>query len=396
VRIAVVNNFYPPRVGGSAHLSDALARGYAARGHDVLVLTAAYRDAPAEEHRDGLRVVRLPAWTIPQTRLSPAFDISFASRPSLPRRLGALLDGFAPQVLHQHGQFFDLTWATGWWARRRGVPALLSVHTRLENPSARYAHLLRLLDVTLVRPALARYRPRMVVMDARMDAYIRRRYGRAHSGLHAIPVGVDPAAITGGDGARIRARHGLGDAPVILSLGHVIPLRDRLDLVEAMPKVLAERPTAVLLVVGQVYDDRFLRRAAELGVTHAVRSIGEVPRHEVADHLAAATVECHESGWGLGTASLEAMGAGVPVVAPVEAGNFPGIDLTGRVLLVPGRRAVDARGDALASVISAALADPGATRDVARAGADLVRRHFTMDSVLDRHLAVLRGLVAAG
>ena len=31
VRIVVVNNFYPPRVGGSAHLSDALARSYAAR-----------------------------------------------------------------------------------------------------------------------------------------------------------------------------------------------------------------------------------------------------------------------------------------------------------------------------------------------------------------------------
>ena len=32
LRIVVVNNFYPPRVGGSSHLSDALARGYAARG----------------------------------------------------------------------------------------------------------------------------------------------------------------------------------------------------------------------------------------------------------------------------------------------------------------------------------------------------------------------------
>src|SRR5206468_3741651 len=40
VRIAVVNSFFPPRVGGSAHLSEALARGYAARGHEVLVLTA--------------------------------------------------------------------------------------------------------------------------------------------------------------------------------------------------------------------------------------------------------------------------------------------------------------------------------------------------------------------
>ncbi|MCW2757911.1 MAG: hypothetical protein JWO46_1657, partial [Nocardioidaceae bacterium] len=40
MRIAVVNNFFPPRPGGSSHLADHLARQYAARGHEVLVLTA--------------------------------------------------------------------------------------------------------------------------------------------------------------------------------------------------------------------------------------------------------------------------------------------------------------------------------------------------------------------
>lgn len=382
----MVNNFFPPRVGGSSHLSDALARGYAARGHEVLVVTAAYGDAPAQERRDGLRIVRLPAWTIPQTRLSIAFDISFTTRPSLRRRLAALLDGFAPDVLHQHGQFFDLTWASGAWARRRGVPSLLSVHTRLENPAARYARVFRLVDAGLVRPALRRYRPRIVVMDKLMDAYIRSRYAGAYAGLVPIPVGVDPA-VTGGDGSRVRAELGLGDAPVIASVGHVIPLRDRVTLVEALPKVLAAYPDAVLLVVGRVYYDPYLRRAAELGVAHAVRSVGAVPKAEIADYLAAATLECHESGIGLGTASLEAMAAGVPVVAPVDSDNFPGVDLTGRVLLVPRDDA-----DALAGTIVSALGDPDRTAAVAAAGRALVRERFDLDVVLDRHLAVLAEL----
>ena len=42
-------------------MSDALARHVAAAGHEVLVLTSAYRDAPAREERDGLRIVRLPS-----------------------------------------------------------------------------------------------------------------------------------------------------------------------------------------------------------------------------------------------------------------------------------------------------------------------------------------------
>lgn len=391
MRIAVVNNFYPPRVGGSSHLSDALARGYAARGHDVLVVTAAYQDAPAEEYREGVRIVRLPAWTIPETRLSVAFDISFASRPSLPRRLGRLLDDFAPDVLHQHGQFFDLTWASGRWARKRGVPALLSVHTRLENPQASYARAFRLLDACLVRPAMRHYRPRVVVMDKLMDSYIRDRYQDAFSGLVPIPVGVDPAVTGAGNGDRVRELHGLGTVPVILSLGHVIPLRDRVALVEAMPKVLAEHPDAVLLVVGRVYYDLFLRRAEELGIAHAVRAVGAVPKAEVADYLAAADVESHESGIGLGTASLEAMAAGVPVVAPVDADNFPGIDLTGRVLLVP-------RDDpqALAGTLTRALGERDRTAELARAGAALVAERFSLHAVLDQHLAVLTELTRPG
>ncbi len=386
MRIAVVNNFFPPRVGGSSHLSDALARGYAANGHEVLVVTAAYRDAPAEEYRDGLRIVRMPAWTIPETRLSVAFDISFAGRPSLPRRLRALLDGFAPDVLHQHGQFFDLTWATGAWARRRGVPALLSVHTRLENPSARYAGVFRLLDALLVRPALRRFRPRVVVMDKLMDRYIRSRYAGAYAGLEYIPVGVD-ASVTRRDGRPVRDRHGLAERPVILSLGHVIPLRDRVTLVEALPKVLASHPDAVLLVVGRVYYDAFLRRANALGVDHAVRSVGPVARSEVPQYLGVAAVECHESGIGLGTASLEAMAAGVPVVAPVDADNFPGLDLTGKLRLV---RKGDP--DALAATINSMLADPVDAELVGRAGQELVREHFSLDSVLERHLTVLADL----
>jgi glycosyltransferase involved in cell wall biosynthesis len=328
VRILVVNNFFPPRVGGSSHLSEALARGYARAGHEVLVLTAAYGDAPAEEERDGLRIVRLPAWTLPEMRLNVSFDLSFTTRPGLRRTLTGLLDEFKPDVIHQHGQFMDLTWATGEYARRRDVPALLSVHTRLENPSAHYRHAFRGLDAVLVRPRLKRYRPAVVVMDSYMQTYIEQRYHGAYSELVPIPVGVDPDWVRGGSAERGRELLGVGDdVPVILSVGHVIPLRDRIGLVEALPSVLAEHPEAVLAVVGRVYYEPFLQRAEELGVAHAVRSVGAVPKPEIPHLLAAADVESHEQGWGLGTATLESMAAGVPVVGWGRADNFPSVPL---------------------------------------------------------------------
>jgi glycosyltransferase involved in cell wall biosynthesis len=392
VRIVVVNNFYPPRVGGSSHLSDALARGYAARGHEVLVVTAAYQDAPAEEWREGVRVVRFPAVMLPETGLAVSFDISFATRPSLRRRLAALLDEFRPDVIHQHGQFMDLTWATGSYARRRGVPTLLSVHTRLENPVAKYHAVFRGLDRTLVAPRLRRYRPAIVVMDSYMQEYIEERYQGGWSQLKAIPVGVDPAWVRSGSAERGRELIGVEpDVPVILSVGHVIPLRDRLGLVEALPAVLERHPDAVLAVAGRVYYDKFLTRAQELGVAHAVRALGAVPKSDVPHLLAAATVESHEQGFGLGTATLESMAAGVPVVAWGRIDNFPEIPMVDGVDIFMCETG-DVAG--LAERIMLALDDPEATRVVGQNAAAIIDEHFALDRVLDKHLETLAAMAA--
>ncbi|MGH8824583.1 MAG: glycosyltransferase family 4 protein [Jiangellaceae bacterium] len=387
MRIAVVNNFFPPRVGGSAHLSDALARGYAKAGHEVLVLTAAYGDAPADEVCDGVRIVRLPAAMIPQTRLSVSFDIAFTMRPGARRRVYALLDEFGPDVVHQHGQFFDLTWMSGLWARSRRVPALLSIHTRLENPKAHYHGVFGVLDRTMVKPLMWAHQPRLVVMDVQMDEYVKARYRGAYSGLDYIPVGVDPSRATGGDGVAVRARHDLGDAPVILSVGHVIPLRDRVALVEALPAVLAENPRVKLVVVGTVYYDVFLKRARELGIDHAVLVVGAVPKDEIRDYLAAASVEAHDlQGYGLGTASLESMAAGVPVIAAVRSDNFPGIDMDNGDNIVLVRREDQV---AIARALLDLIADPASGRRIGAAAAELVHEHFSIDTVVGQHLEVL-------
>lgn len=396
MRIAVVNSFFPPRVGGSAHLSNALAERYAAAGHEVVVLTAAYRDAPAYEERDGLRIHRLPAAMMPQSkRLSFSFDIAFTTRPSLGRRIAAILDEFKPDVMHQHGQFFDLTWATGAWAKRAGVPVLLSVHTRLYSPTSAVDLAFRGLDAGLVHPMLRRYRPAFVVMDVLMDEYIGQRYAKADGGREYIPVGVDPDWLLGGDGDVVRERHGLGDRPIIASIGHVIPQRARLPLVEALPALLREVPDLAVVVVGTVYYPKFLERAEELGVRHAILDIGAVPKDHVRDYLAAATVEVHDlEGHGFGTASLESMAAGVPVVAALRADNFPGIELVHgkHLFLVPmtGGRTGAADPQALAETLLPILADPAGTREqVSSAAQELVRANFSLDSVTARHLDVL-------
>jgi glycosyltransferase involved in cell wall biosynthesis len=256
-----------------------------------------------------------------------------------------------------------------------------------------YGRVLAIADRTLVRAFMAMTNPHVVVMDTPMKEYIGRRYAVPDDRMVPIPVGVEPSPVDRSAGLAVRDRLGIGQRPVVLSLGHVIPVRDRLGLVEALPALLEKRPDALVVVVGHVYDDRFLHRAETLGVRDHIMLIGGVPRTEVPSFVAAADVEIHDlQGHGLGTASLEVLGAGVPVVAVVRPDNFPGISLRSWeniVLVQPD----DPRS--LADAIVHLLDDPELARRIAAGQQQLVQDHFTVDVVTDAHIAMYERVLAS-
>ncbi|HEY3707848.1 MAG TPA: glycosyltransferase family 4 protein [Amycolatopsis sp.] len=392
MRIAVVNNFFPPRVGGSAHMSASLAGEFAAAGHEVLAITAAYGDAPADEERDGYRVVRLPAVKMPQLGLSIDFDLSFASlRPGSWRRLFRLLDEFKPDVLHLHGQFFDLSWLAGVYARRRGLPVLLTIHTLLISDNKAYGGVFRALDAMLVKPVLRYIRPRYVILDKLGVDYCVERYRTSDENSEYFPIAVDTGHFAKPVTKDVRAELEVGDAPLIVSLGHVIPLRNRLPLVEALPSVVAKHPDVRVVVVGRVYHDAFLKRAEELGVADRLIVTGAVPKEDVPAYFAAADIVTHDLNGGCGTASLEAMLSGTATIASVTEDNYPGIELRNgeNILLV---RPDDA--EAVAETVIGLLDDPAARATIAARESAMVRANFGLDVVAEEHLRVFTKLVA--
>ncbi len=391
MRIAVVNNFFPPRVGGSAHMAASLAEQYAARGHEVLAITAAYGDAPADETKDGYRVVRLPAVKMPQLGLSIDFDMTFASlRPGNWRRLWKLLDEFKPDALHLHGQFFDLSWLAGLYARRRKLPMLLTIHTLLISDNKLYGGVFRFLDTVLVNPILRYLKPRYVILDKLGVDYCVERYGTSDDNSDYFPIAVDTGNFEKPLSKDVREEHGLGDGPVIVSLGHVIPLRNRLPLVEALPSILDKHPGLKVLVVGRVYHDVFLKRAQELGVAEAIIVTGAVPKADVPAYFAAADIVTHDLNGGCGTASLEAMLSGTATIASVTEDNYPGIELRNgeNILLV---RPDDS--EAVANTVIELLDDPQMRALVAQRESAMVRANFGLDVVADEHLRTFDKLV---
>lgn len=394
MRIVVVNNFFPPRVGGSAHMAASLAQQYVAAGHEVLVITAAHENAPAEEVVDGYRVLRLPAVKMPQLGLSIDFDMTFASlRPGNWRRIFRLLDEFRPDVIHQHGQFFDLSWLSGAYARRRRVPVLLTIHTLLISEKKLYAAAFRFLDAVLVRPILSVFKPRYVILDKLGVDYCVQRYRTSDANSEYFPIAIDTGNFERPLTRDIRAEHDLGEAAVIVSLGHVIPLRNRLPLVEAMPAVLAKHPETKVVVVGRVYHDAFLRRAEELGVAGAFIVTGAVPKADVPAYFAAADIVTHDLNGGCGTASLEAMLSGTATIASVRENNYPGIELHNgeNILLVPPDDS-----SAVAETVLDLLDNPDKRERIAKRQSAMVRDNFGLDVVADEHLRTFEKMVGQG
>ncbi|WP_166677693.1 glycosyltransferase family 4 protein [Amycolatopsis arida] len=398
LRIAVVSTHFPPRAGGTSVMAGTLARHHAAAGHDVLAITLAYQRAPAEETADGIRVIRLPARALPDNTIVSNFDLAFALRWGNGQRVDRILNTFRPDIVHQHGQFY-LTWLAGLWARRHQVPTVLTPHTRLRTPMRLLNVALCGFDMLVVRPILAYLRPaRVVAIDTMFRKYLIQRYRVRDEQIVSVSAGVELDRFQGVDVSAARAclarRWGLGAGPVIASLGHVVPGRDRLALIEALPEVLARHPDTRVLVIGGVYDHRFRRRADDLGVADAIVCAGTVPPDEIPGLLAAADMEVHDlRGLGIGVATLEAMAAGTPTVLGERSDYFPQATLRDgehTLLIEP------ADHTALARAINHLIDNPARAERIGECGQQWVRDHADMSSISAQYLALMDDLTRNG
>ncbi|MGW0187900.1 glycosyltransferase family 4 protein [Streptomyces sp. NPDC003362] len=153
-----------------------------------------------------------------------------------------------------------------------------------------------------------------------------------------LPPGVDEKTFhPESGGAEVRARLGLTDRPVVVCVSRLVPRKGQDTLIQAMPRILAAEPEAVLLIVGGGPYEKDLRRLArETGVAGSVRFTGAVPWAELPAHYGAGDVfampcRTRRGGLdveGLGIVYLEASATGLPVVAG-DSGGAPDAVLDG-------------------------------------------------------------------
>ncbi len=323
MRVLIVNALYPPLTTGSSHFTADLVGELKARGHLVRVVTT-LPPASAGPIAEDPDVTRLDARWVSPGEIAFNYAIPVLRR-GASRVLDQLIHEWKPDVVSIHGQIFDLSWRAAIAARRAKVPVVVSVHSAIRHTNAVADRILGLGELLTVRPALARRSTQWIAVDKRTYEHTATRYRVSADRLSFAPVMLTAEQFRGGDAARARARFDLGNDPILLSLGHVVPVRDRIALVRSMPGVLRVHPDLKLVIVGELYTNTFMAVADELGVTRSIVTTGRVSHDWIPDLLAASSVEIHDlQGIGLGITSLEAMAASVPIVAYVPNDNYPG------------------------------------------------------------------------
>jgi glycosyltransferase involved in cell wall biosynthesis len=355
--------------GGGERVVCHVAGGLAARGVQPLVVTIGLPGALAEGLvNGGVRVESLHS--------DSGYDL-----PALLRLRRILLEA-APDVInvHDRSSLPYVVAANGCLLRRR--PVVYTAHGLLFNadrePNGRYRLAMR----------------RVSAMTA-VSAQTARRHSRVlgwHRRVEVIPNGVPELTRDAADRRAVRAELGIGPEEVVfLAVGNARPEKGFEDLIAAAAALPnGSRDAVRVLVAGRLDEGDYVRglreQIREGGLAGSVQLLGyRSDTHRL--YAAADGFVLSSRSEGLPMVVLEAMMAGLPVLATDVGGVAAAVGEAGRI--VPPRDPVR-----LARAMGELCEDPQLRDRLGSAAADRARRAYSRREMVDRYLRLFGRLTA--
>jgi len=318
-----------------------------------------------------LEAAGIPAWHLGKR---PGLDIRMIPR------LRRVMREFGPAVLHTHS-----------YVLRYSLPASLAMRN---TAMVHTVHNLAAKETDFTGRLLHRSVFGRRVAAVAVGGEVRRSYREWYGSEPAATIrnGIDTAAFRRpGARQRWRAEHGFKDGDfLVVSVGRLDPQKNPLGMIDAFTQAFGGDERGRLLLVGDgSLREAGERRAAELGVGGHLHFLGV--QSEVAEVLAASDVFALASDWeGTPLAVMEAMAAGLPVVA-TAVGGVPELvsdSVTG--LLAP---AGDMR--ALAKALSRVAGDKEMRVAMARE-ARVRSERFSVDVMVAEYATLFERLAGGG
>ncbi len=272
-----------PLQSGYSFRTRAILKAQEALGWQVASVTGPRQGigpAAAVESIDGLVFHRTAAPT-PRGIIGELAGIA-----AFARRIDAAVDAFRPDILHAHSPVLGALAALR-VAGRRQLPLVYEIRAFWEdaavgNGTAREGSLRYRLTRAVERWAVSRVDAVAVICAGLRDDLIAR--GVAPGKIMVSPNGVD-LTLFGTPPPRdalLAARLGLEGADVVGFIGSFYDYEGIDDLIAAMPRLIAARPAAKLMLVGGGPMEAALRaQAAASSAATAIRFVGRIPHDEV-------------------------------------------------------------------------------------------------------------------
>ncbi|QSA96840.1 glycosyltransferase family 4 protein [Methylococcus sp. EFPC2] len=310
-KVLLITRNFPPLWGGMErlnwHIADELANRCAVR-------VIAPKGAALSGLPDAIRVE--------EVALSPLSKFLFST---LIRTLKVARQWHPDLVLAGSGLTAPIAWLASRICGARAYAYLHGLDITVPNPVYR----------TLWLPFLRRLDG--VIANSNATAKLAEQAGIAagritivHPGVH-IPR-LDPAAR-----ARFRAAHGLGDRPLLLSVGRLTQRKGLLEFIRvSLPTIVKARSDCLLLIVGEtpkhalhagrVTPELIRATADEMGMSAYLRFLGTLSDDELSEIYQAADVhvfpvrDLPNDPEGFGMVAVEAAAHGLPTVAFATGG----------------------------------------------------------------------------
>lgn len=311
-------------------------------------------------------------------------SIGFMYAPEMRAALDRLVPGM--DVVHTQGPFLYPHYATAHAAMRHRKPLLYSQRGCFAEERLRFRSLKKRLYIGAVeKPIMRRARTLVALTEAERASY--RTLG-VDTPIAVVPNGVDVPAPRPEAAARVQARYGIApDAPVVLFLGRLHPIKGADKLLDTFTRVMGQFPAARLIIAGPdewSLEAQWRERAGDRVVFPGMIS-GEVK----ADVLARADLFCLPStAEGFSNAVLEALANGTAVMLSPQC-HFPEVESAGAGMIV------EAEVEPMAAKMRELLADPSRLRAMGEAGRQLVSEHYSWDAITDRLIELYRQAEAA-
>lgn len=378
MRILTTLTYYRPHFSGLTIYAERLARALAGHGHQVTVLTSRYeKSLPRHEQRDGVRIIRLGVLL----RVSKGVLM-----PSMLYR--AWVHARQADLVHLHLPQLDAA-PIAVISRLLGKPVVLTYHCDLRLPAG-FVHRLANQASNLANHLSARL-ANLIVANAQDYAenspFLRHYLGK----LVAIPPPVELPPASAEDITAFQHKAGIQPGQRVIGMAARLASEKGVEtLVQAMPRILQQHPTARVLYMGQ-YQNVLGEEAYAQKLAPHIEALGEhwtflgnLSPAELSAFFRTCEVTVLPSlnsteSWGM--VQVESMSCGTPVVASDLPGVRMPLKLTGMGRIVPPGDAA-----ALAEAIGEILKHPAQYGGDAQA----IAQRFSPEQIAEQYEAIFR------